>query len=243
MHLVESMDAGGGFLGDAADVPGDPVKAARVALEGFLDLGQYDGLLLAGGRNLEHGGVIFGLVPQVNQQRGIPAVVHDQVGAFAFAPVQYAVGVLPVLLEAFPLAGEHVRPGGGDGGRGMILGGVDVATGPADAGSEGLQRLDQHGGLHGHVQRAGYSGSLERLGRCIPLTDCHQARHFVFCKFDLLTPERRQSDISHHVVREALGRPRPTCRLLLSSGHDVLPVLVLFIPRPAEPRLYPSSPR
>jgi hypothetical protein len=50
--------------------------------------------------------------------------------------------------------------------RGVVLGGEDVARGPAHFGAERLQRLDQHRGLDRHVQRAGDARALE--GCCGP---------------------------------------------------------------------------
>ncbi len=46
-------------------------------------------------------------------------------------------------------------PASSDSGSGVILRGEDVARAPTNAGAEGLERLDEHGGLDGHVQRAG----------------------------------------------------------------------------------------
>ena len=45
-----------------------------------------------------------------------------------------------------------VPPADDDRGGGMVLGGEDVARGPANLGAEGDQGLDEHRGLHGHVQ-------------------------------------------------------------------------------------------
>ena len=53
------------------------------------------------------------------------------------------------------LPGEDRNAGRGDGGRRMVLRGEDVAACPAHVRAEVDQRLDQHGGLNGHVQRAG----------------------------------------------------------------------------------------
>ena len=81
----------------------------------------------------------------------------------AVAELEDPVGVVPVLLERLALVGEHRRAAGGDGGGGVVLGREDVAGRPAHLGAERLQRLDQHRGLDGHVQRAGDARALERL--------------------------------------------------------------------------------
>ena len=51
----------------------------------------------------------------------------------------------------------------GDRGRGVVLGGEDVARRPAHLGAERDERLDQHRGLDRHVQRAGDARARERL--------------------------------------------------------------------------------
>jgi hypothetical protein len=57
--------------------------------------------------------VLFGALAQVHQQRGVAAVVQDQVGAFAFAAgrakVENAVGVVPVIGQCLALDREHRR--------------------------------------------------------------------------------------------------------------------------------------
>jgi adenosylhomocysteinase len=85
-----------------------------------------------------------------------------------------------------PQYSNMILDDGGDGGRGMVLGREDVAGGPAHGGAQMLQRLDQYGGLDGHVQAADDAGTLQRLGVAIFLTDLHQAGHFVLGHADFL---------------------------------------------------------
>jgi len=59
---------------------------------------------------------------------------------------QYSGSVSPF----FP--GEDRNPGRGDGRGGMILRREDVARAPAHVGAQLDERLDEHGGLDGHVQ-------------------------------------------------------------------------------------------
>ena len=77
---------------------------------------------------------------------------------------QRLLGAPPVLLERLALPGEDRDARGslgravgadGDRGGGVVLGGEDVAGGPAHLGAERDERLDQHRGLDRHVQRAG----------------------------------------------------------------------------------------
>ena len=72
---------------------------------------------------------------------------------------------LPVFLERLALVREHRRAALRDRGGGVVLRRVDVARRPAHVGAERLQRLDQHGGLDRHVQRAGDARAAQRLRR------------------------------------------------------------------------------
>ena len=56
-------------------------------------------------------------------------------------------------------ARRRCRRADGDRGGGVVLGREDVAGGPAHLGAERDQGLDEDGGLHGHVQRAGDPGA------------------------------------------------------------------------------------
>jgi hypothetical protein len=53
-------------------------------------------------------------------------------------------------------------------------------------GAQGLQRLDQHGRLDGHVQRAGDARALQRLALGELFADGHQAGHLGFGDADFL---------------------------------------------------------
>ena len=57
---------------------------------------------------------------------------------------------------------------------------------PAHFGAQGLQRLDQHGGLDRHVQRPGDARAAQRLLAGEFLADRHQARHLRFGDADFL---------------------------------------------------------
>ena len=150
---------------------------------------------------IEEGGVaLLGAQAEVDQQRRVAAVVEDHVRRAAVGPVEDAVGVVPVVLEALALDGEHRRAGRGDGGRGVVLGRIDVARGPADVGAERLQRLDQDRRLDGHVERARDARPFERLGLCVFLARGHQARHLGLGDCDFLAPEGGKADVGDGVV-------------------------------------------
>ena len=142
----------------------------------------------------------FGGEAVVDQHGGVAAVIEDHVGEAAAVPVEQARGVVPVLGQGFALVGEHGDAGSGDGRGGVVLGREDVAGDPADVGAERLQRLDQHRGLDGHVQRAGDAGALQRLPRAVLGADGHETRHLRLGEVDLLAAEGSQRDVLHDVV-------------------------------------------
>ena len=74
--------------------------------------------------------------PEMDEEGGVAAVVEDHVRRAAVGPLEDVVGVLPIVLEALALEGEHRDAGGGDRGRCVVLRRVDVAGGPADIGAE-----------------------------------------------------------------------------------------------------------
>ena len=67
----------------------------------------------------------------MQQQGRIAAVVQDHVGIAAVGPFKNAVGVIPVVHQTFALDREHRNALVGNRGGGVVLGGVDVAGGPA----------------------------------------------------------------------------------------------------------------
>ncbi|MNS91295.1 hypothetical protein D3C72_1253770 [compost metagenome] len=206
-HLVQAVHAGGGFLGHAADGCQVAAVPARVLGQLFLDRGEQVGFFLAarvGDQRL----VLLGARAQVQQQRGVAAVVQDHVRRATVGPVEDAVGEVPVFLQRFALEGEHGRTARGDGGGGVVLRREDVARGPAHVGAQCLQRLDQHGGLDRHVQRAGDACALERLRGGEFVADRHQAGHFGLGNGDFLAAPAGQVDVGDEVV-------------LLQVGHSV----------------------
>ena len=82
-----------------------------------------------------------------------------------------------------------------DGRGGVVLGGEDVAASPAHLGAEGGERLDEHRGLDGHVQRAGDAGAGERLGVGVLGPQRHEAGHLVLGELDLLAAEGGEGEV------------------------------------------------
>jgi len=161
------------------------------------------GLLFVGGV-VENGEVLLSLGAQDHETGGITAVVQDHVGGTAIAPLEDAVGEGPVLIQGLALVGEHGHISGGDGGGGVVLGGEDVAAGPAHLGAEGDEGFDQNGSLNRHVQGAGDAGALEGLLSAVLGPQGHQAGHLGFGDRDLLATELGQAEIGNHVRAGAL---------------------------------------
>ena len=135
----------------------------------------------------------------MDEQRDVATVVNDDLRPEAILVRERLLGAPPVLFERFALPGEDGNASGGDGGGGMILGGEDVAAGPADVGAEGDHGLDKDSGLDGHVQRAGDTDACERLARGILVADGHEAGHFLLGNVDLFAAEVCQTDVSNLV--------------------------------------------
>ncbi len=185
-HLVEAVDAGGGFLAHpfpVPDRPGEPAGAfLRAAPKQVLD----DLLFVAVARGVGPIAAVLHLVAPVQQQRGIAAVVHDQFRPPAAGMRQRRQGEVPVVLQRFAFEREDGDPRLGDRRRRLVLGAEDIATGPAHRRAQLDQRLDQHGRLDGHMQRAGHAHTLQGLARAILLAHRHQPRHLLFRHGDFL---------------------------------------------------------
>ncbi len=176
-HHVEAVDAGRRLLGDAAHVRREARVAARVggelAAQQRQDLAPLLGLRV--GVEVGDGAGSGRVQALVQEHRGVAAVVDDQRRAGAVGPLERLRRAPPVLLERLALPGEDrdaarrlgraARLGAADDDRGssVILRREDVARDPAHVGAEHVQRLDQHGRLHGHVQAAHDAGAGERL--------------------------------------------------------------------------------
>jgi hypothetical protein len=176
------------------------LKRFRILLERLLELREQHAFFLALGLLVEDLRVLRRLVAQVHEQRRIAAVVEDHVGALAVAPVERAVDEVPVLLERLAFVGEHGRAARGNGRGRVVLRREHVTARPADLRAERLQRLDEHGRLDRHVQRARDARALEGLLRAELGTRGHEPRHLVLGKLDLLAAVVRQGDVLDVVV-------------------------------------------
>ena len=149
---------------------------------------------------VDHAGIALGLHAEMQQQRGVAAVVEDHVRPAAIRPFENAVGVIPVVFKRLALDREHRRAAGGDRGGGVILRRVDVARGPAQVGAERFERLDQHRGLDRHVQRAGDARPAQRLAGAELFARRHQAGHFGLGDGDFLSAPFGQPDVLDDII-------------------------------------------
>ncbi len=141
----------------------------------------------------------------MDDRRQVAAVVQNHVEGTAIGPEQGLLDAPLVFFLRFSLPGEDRSAGGGDRGGSMVLSRKDVATRPADLGTELDERFDEDGGLDRHVQTAGDAGSLERLGGPVFCTEGHQPGHLVLGQFDLLASPLREVDVLD-AVGQGLGR-------------------------------------
>ena len=214
-QLVQAVHARGGLLGDALDVRRDPGPAVRGRRQGRGDGVEHDPVLGARvGTGVGDPPGCLGVGAGVHEHRRVTAVVEDQVRADPGLasccrlgrPVEDAAGAPPVLFERLALPREHGDPGGrvdgavrpdGDGGSGLVLRGEDVAARPAHLRTERGEGLDEHRGLHRHVQRTGDACSGERLRRAELLAERHEPRHLVLGETDLVPTGRGEAEVGH----------------------------------------------
>ncbi len=130
----------------------------------------------------------------------VAAVIEDHVELGAIGPLEGLLDTPVELFRVHALPREDGDAGLGDGGGGVVLGGEDVAGGPADFRSEVNEGLDEHGGLNGHVKAAGDLGSLEGELALVLGAQRHETRHFVFRDGDFLAAVFGQGDVFYFVV-------------------------------------------
>mmetsp|Transcript_20056 Transcript_20056/g.65997 ORF Transcript_20056/g.65997 Transcript_20056/m.65997 type:complete len:495 (+) Transcript_20056:103-1587(+) len=209
-HGVEAVDARRRLLGDALHARGDLVPLVGLRRERALDDREHDlELRVVRGRRVGERAVlgvgVLRLEALVDEERHVAAVVDDEVRAVALGvrrrPRDRVHRALPVLLEGLALPGED---GGGlvagDGRRGVVLRREDVARAPADVAAELLERLDEHGRLDRHVERAGDARALEGLRRAVLLDRLHEAGHLILGELDLPATEVGERDVGDAVV-------------------------------------------
>ena len=209
------MNAGGRLFGHAAHLRRHLGPVAGVGLVAEDDAIHENAGFLGIARLVEHGRIAVRIHAEMDHQGSVPPVVHDEIRAGTVRPRQGHFRAPPIILKRFALPREHLGVAEfRDGGRGVILRGEDVAGRPADIRAELVQRLNEHGGLDGHVQRAHDFEALEGLLVAVAADEFHQAGHFALGKLHFLLAEVGKADIRHLIGQRQIER--------LRVGHECL---------------------
>ena len=186
------MYARGGLFRHAAHFGSHSLPVTFALGEHPAQEGEQLDLVLGVHVGIEHRRILLRLHTLVDEQGGVAAVVDNHVRTLAAGEVHRLERTPPVVGERLAFPCKHGHAHLGDGSRGVVLCGVDVAGRPAYLGTQGDERLDEHGGLDGHVQRAHHAGTFERLRLAVFFAQCHQSGHFFLSHIDFLTSEFRQ---------------------------------------------------
>jgi hypothetical protein len=203
-HVVQSVHASGGLLGDTDQAGSAVLPLLHVGLHGAsndgidaLELGIVS--LIRAGRSSE----LLVLDSLVDEEGHITTIVDNDIGAIALGinrPGDGIEGTLPVLLEGLSLPGEHGgRAITGNSGSSMVLSGEDIARAPSDISSEGLKGLDKDGSLDGHVKGSSDASTIEK-GVGILASARHKAGHLELSNLNFLATEIGKRDISNTEV-------------------------------------------
>ena len=130
----------------------------------------------------------------------VAAVIEDHVELRAVRPLERLLDAPVEFLGVHALPGEDRDARRGDGRRGVVLRGENVARAPAHFRAEIDQRLDEHGGLDGHVEAAGDLRARERLLALVLGAQRHEAGHLVLGDGDFLAAEFGLRDVFDFVV-------------------------------------------
>ncbi len=248
------MHAGRRLLGD----PEDPRGHGRPLLRG---VGQPVGeqreddreLLGVGARGVRHRAGLLELDPLVDEECRVAAVVEDRRRPVVPWPGQRLLGAPPVLGERLALPGEHRHAGGLLGGAGradrdrggrVVLRREDVAARPAHGRAQLDERLDEHRGLHRHVQAPGDPGAREGLGRPVLGAHRHQAGHLVLGEGDLASAEVGEAEVGNlEVVRGHGGASCARACAIVGSSAPTSAACTPRTPNPTNPRPAGVRPR
>jgi hypothetical protein len=204
-HHIKSVHTSGGLLRDTDHAGSNLLPLGGVLGEQSSEDAQHALHLGVGGglgvgQAAVNGVLLLVLDTLVDEEGHITSIIDDHVGSITtlvLLPLDGVQGALPVLLKSLALPGEDSgRSVTGNGGGGVVLGGVDVATAPTHSGTESLEGLDKDGSLNGHVEGSSDSAVLEE-GVAVLASARHQTGHFEFSNFDFLTTEVGKTDISN----------------------------------------------
>ena len=210
-HLLKSMNTSGGLLRDTVETSDHLSPLLGVAsleltaqdAEHLLHLGVVGGGGV--GECSEFLELLLSLHTLVHKESGITTVIDKDIGAIGVGPCEHFQGAFPVLLKGLTLPGEDVGGlGGNDAGGGVVLGGVDVAGGPSDLGTECVECLNKHTSLDSHVQRARDASTGEDFVVLVFFAESHHTGHLDFGEFVFLATEFGSGHVSDFGL-EAVG--------------------------------------
>ena len=212
LHLVEPVDAGRGLLGDALDAVGDLRPALGVLGERPLERGEHDAPLLGVRRRWARGRrrrprTRCPCGPASWRRRRRRGSCSGRCGR-SRPPARRGSARCTTSTPpgSRPSRRRPGRPGGPPACRSGRRrrrrpprpGWRRCCRSPAHLGAERDEGLDEDGGLHGHVQRAGDAGAGQRLGVAVLLAQRHEAGHLVLGQADLVAAglgERQVGDL------------------------------------------------
>jgi len=229
-HLVETVNTGGGLLGNTEDGLGDLGPLSGVLLDGLTEELEDDLVLTISNRLGIREGTILGegllsLDTLVDEESDITTIIDDHVGGtLSIGPDDGLVSAPPVLLEGLTLPGEDSSSlGSNDGSSSVILGGEDVARAPTNLSTESSEGLDEDSGLDGHVEGTGDTGTLEGLGSTELSTAGHETGHLNLGELEILTTPLSKGHISDLVVgAEVVGEIVSGDNVSTSLRHDYM---------------------
>jgi hypothetical protein len=211
------MNSGGGFFRYAQDVSGDVGEpggvCGKASRENVQDDFPFTGISR---RSRGNSTCFFELGSLVNEKSGVATIVQNHVGAVvtAITPVKNLLRAPPVFFEGFALPSKYGRAFGAfwcsstdnDGSGSIILGGENVAAGPANVCTQCDKSLYQDRSLNGHVEGSRDASALQRLVGTKFFTQGHQAWHFVLGKTKLVTTSFGEGQISNAVLEWGKGK-------------------------------------
>src|SRR6266566_5371282 len=143
MHFVKSMHSSGCFLGNTAPFLDDLMPAKRIFALNLEEQILYDLLFPVGRFSFRPITAFLQLVPFVEEQSRVAAIVDYELGALAVWMRESAISAPPIIFQRFAFPGENGDAGLCDRRSGVILRGENVAACPAHARAKITQRFDQ----------------------------------------------------------------------------------------------------